>query len=324
MTRLTDAQGQDDATKIVYVVSKQTEFIVVETVRHVWHCPCTWDGYVGEENVGFALRSFARHDCETPAVRVDQPPSGNKAKLACNTGENSGITDTNTNNNEICTTTCNQPVESHVGETEDEGDFAETDPRETAALASKIILTRRSKLSSKRRRRRARKAQKKLQGKLDEQFLDALRLEADDHSDAFLASQGLSNGNPVRKYLRLLMKVHYWARKQGIEPVEALEDIESWRVRSLDPHPATLEVKELLELANSPSPFEKAWKHLAPQILKRNDCDQETAEDEASSVIAELYTFMFTVWDDGIGCVSRSDDSDGSSEYWSEQNINST
>jgi hypothetical protein len=61
---------------------------------------------------------------------------------------------------------------------------------------------------------------------LDEQFLDALRLEADDHSDAFLASQGLSNGNPVRKYLRLLMKVHDWARKHGTEPVEALEDIE--------------------------------------------------------------------------------------------------
>ena len=271
MTHPTDAQGQDDAAKIVYVVSKQTQFIVVETVRHVWHCPCTWDGYVGEENVGYAPRSHARHDSESPAARVDQLPSGNKAELACNTGENSGNTDTNTNNNEVCTTTCNQPVESHVGETEDEGKVTETDPRETAALASKIILTRRSKLSSKSRRRKARKAQKKLQGKLDDQFLDALRLEADDYSDAFLARQGLSNGNPVRKYLRLLMKVHYWARRQDIEPVEALEDIESWRVRSLDPHPATLEVKELIELANSPSPFEKAWEHLAPQILQRNE-----------------------------------------------------
>ena len=48
--------------------------------------------------------------------------------------------------------------------------------------------------------------QKKLQGKLDEQFLDELRFEADAHSDAFLASQGLSNGTPVRENLRLLMK----------------------------------------------------------------------------------------------------------------------
>jgi hypothetical protein len=95
-------------------------------------------------------------------------------------------------------------------------------------------------------------------------------------------------------------------------------------VRSLDPHLATFKFEELLELANSPSPFEKAWKHLAPQILKRNDCDQETAEDEASSVIAELYSFMFTVWDDGIGYFSRSDDSDVSSAYRSAKNITST
>ena len=212
MTSLTDAQGPHDAAKVVYVVSKQIQFIVVETVRHVWHCPCTGEGYLGDENAEYALRSLAGHDCESPAVGVDQLPSGSKAKLFCKTGANSSNTDTNTCNNEICTTTCNQPVECHVGETEDERDASETNPRETAALAPKIISTRRSKLSSKRRRRKARKAQKKLQGKLDEQFLDELRCEADDHSDAFLASQDLSNGNPVREYLRLLMKVHYWAR----------------------------------------------------------------------------------------------------------------
>ena len=327
MTHPTDTQGPDDAAKIVYVVSKQTQFIVIETVRHVWHCPCTWDGYVREGNVGCTPRADARHDGEFTAVRVDPLPFGNLGDIACNTGDSSGNTDANTNNNETCTTTSNQPVEYHVGENEDVGYLKEADPRETTAPAKKTISTRRSKLSSKRRRRKASKAQKKLQGKLDEQLLDTLSLEADDHADGFLANQGLSNGNPVREYLRLLRKVHYWARKHGVEPVEALEDIENWRVRSLDAHPATVEVKELLELANNPSPFEKAWKHLAPQILENDDCDEKVAEDVASSVIADLYNYMFTYWDDSTAYVvpetywGKSDDSDMSSGYRSEKDI---
>ena len=319
MTHPTDTQRQDDAAKIVYVVSKQTQFIVVETVQHVWHCPCAWDGYVGEGNVGCTPRADAGHDGEFPAMRVDPLPFCNMGNIACSVGDSSSNTDANAKNNETCTTNSNQPVEFQVGESEDTGDSKQTDPRETTAPAPKTISTRRSKLSSKRRRRRASKAQNKLQGIMDDNLLDTLRLEADDRADVFLANQGLSIGSPVKEYLRLLVKVHFWARKHGVEPVEALEDIENWRVRSLDAHPATVEFKELDELANSPSPFEMALKHLAPQIVENSDHDQEEAEDKAGFVIADLYSFMFTYWDGSAGYFSRIDDCHESTGYCSEK-----
>ena len=101
----------------------------------------------------------------------------------------------------------------------------------------------------------------------------------------FLAGQ--ASGPPVRIYLHLLNKVHAWAR-QGINPVAALEDIEHCRVRSLGPHPATIENRELAELANDPSPFEEACKHLAPQIRRKNGCDQDTAEDDQSLLTSTM------------------------------------
>ena len=333
MTHPTNTQRQDDAAKIVYVVSKQTQFIVVETVRHVWHCSCTWDGYVGKGNAGCTHRQDAGHDGDL-ATHVDPPLYGDMGDITHSVEDNSGNTDANAEINQACTTTSNQPVDLYVGESEeyqdgeneDIGEFMEKVPRQTTAPASNIS-TRRSKLSSKRRRRKVKKAQRKLQGKLDEQALDALWIEANDPADAYLATQGLSNGNPVREYLRLLKKVHYWARKYSIEPVEALEDIENWSVRSLDAHPAAVEVKELLELTSNPSPFEKAWKHLAPQILDTGYFDKETVDDVASEKIADLYNHMLTYWDDSIGYGvpetywDKSDDSDMSSGYRSEKDI---
>ena len=77
-------------------------------------------------------------------------------------------------------------------------------------------------------------------------------------------------------------------------------------MRSLDAHPATTEFKELDELANSPSPFEKALKQLAPQIVENNDFDQEEAEDEASFVIADLYScLLYTSPSPRDGLLSR-------------------
>ena len=319
MTHPNDTQGQDDAAKIVYVVSKQTQFIVVETVRHVWHCPCAWDGYVGEGNVGCTPRADAGRDDESPATYVVPLPFCDMGNIARSAGDSSSNTDANAKNNEICTTNSNQPAEFQVGENQVAGDSKQTDPQETTARAPKIVSTRHSKLSSKRRRRRANKALNKIQGTLDDKLLDSFRLDADGPADVFLANQGLSIGNPVKEYLRLLKKVHYWARKQGIEPVEALEDIENWRVRSFDAHPATTEFKELDELTNSPSPFEKALKHLAPQIVEKDSRDQEEAEDEAGYVIADLYSFMFTYWDCSDGDFSRSDGSHESLGYDSDE-----
>ena len=98
--------------------------------------------------------------------------------------------------------------------------------------------------------------------------------------------------------MTLLSKVYCWAKINRVDVVETMENLENWKVTGKEPHPATRDCQDLLHLVDEPSPFEKAWKHLAPQIRRREKCSRDESEDSASELIADLYYYLFATWDE--------------------------
>jgi len=124
-----------------------------------------------------------------------------------------------------------------------------------------------------------------------------LHVDTDWHIREFLKAEGLHPGRAVFTYMTLLSKVYCWAKKNKVDVVETMENLENWKVTGKEPHPATRDSQDLLQLVDDPSPFEKAWKYLAPQIRKRDRSSTEDSEDVASELIADLYYHLFSTWD---------------------------
>jgi hypothetical protein len=128
-------------------------------------------------------------------------------------------------------------------------------------------------------------------------FSEWLQVDKDWHIREFLRAEGLSPGPAVFTYMTLLLKVYCWAKINRVDVVETMENLENWKVTGKEPHPATRDCQDLLHLVDEPSPFEKAWKHLAPQIRRRDRLSKEDSEDVASELIADFYYHLFSTWD---------------------------
>jgi hypothetical protein len=129
-------------------------------------------------------------------------------------------------------------------------------------------------------------------------FSEWLQVDKDWHIREFLKTEGLHPGHAVFTYMTLLSKVYCWAKKNKVDVVETMENLENWKVTGKEPHPATRDCQDLLHLVDEPSPFEKAWKHLAPQIRRREKCTRDESEGSASELIADLYYYLFSTWDE--------------------------
>jgi hypothetical protein len=155
--------------------------------------------------------------------------------------------------------------------------------------------TKDKKLANKRRRRKLRKAKKKQQDQSEWDVLNELACHDREEVIDFMNEQGLRAGPPVFQYMALVWQIYKWAEQNKQDPNIALEDIENWRVRQPEPHPALQRFPSLMNCAEH---FEKCWRWLAPQIQQRDKCIRAVAEDRAAEVVSDLYCYLFGVWDE--------------------------
>ena len=151
------------------------------------------------------------------------------------------------------------------------------------------------RLGAKRRRKKGNKAKKKHKEQKDWDAMCGLADSDREETHDFITAQGLEAGLPVFHYLVLVRLAYIWATTNLQDPLQALEDIENWKVRGTRPHPAVLSFPPLLECHEH---FEKCWQFLAPRIQQKECCSRSVAEDLAAETVADLICYMFGIWDE--------------------------